>query len=63
MKARISVEAAATFGWERWVGDGGIAFGLDHYGASAPAADVFEGFGFTAEAVAGRARELIGGGG
>ncbi|MEZ5075083.1 MAG: transketolase [Solirubrobacterales bacterium] len=61
--ARVSVEAATTFGWERWVGDRGLAVGIDHYGASAPAADVFAGFGFTAEAVADRARELIGGGG
>ena len=35
--ARVSVEAGATFGWERWVGDGGSAFGIDHFGASAPA--------------------------
>jgi transketolase len=61
--ARVSIEAGATFGWERWVGDGGVAFGIDHFGASAPAADVFEGFGFTAVAVAERARKLIGGGG
>jgi len=61
--ARVSVEAGATFGWERWVGDGGFAVGIDHYGASAPAADVFEGFGFTADAVAERARGLVGGGG
>jgi transketolase len=61
--ARVSVEAGATFGWERWVGDGGSAFGIDHFGASASAADVFEGFGFTAEAVAERARGQIGAGG
>jgi len=61
--ARISVEAGATFGWDRWVGDAGLAVGIDHFGASAPAADVFKGFGLTAEVVAGRARELLGGGG
>jgi len=61
VSARVSVEAGVTFGWERWVGDDGSAFGIDHFGASAPAADVFAGFGFTAEAVAERARALIGG--
>src|SRR5690606_10011942 len=34
--ARVSVEAAATLGWERFIGDRGEAIGLDHFGASAP---------------------------
>jgi transketolase len=58
--ARVSVEAAATFGWERWIGDGGFAVGIDHFGASAPAADIFEGFNLTPEAVADHARNVIG---
>ena len=37
MRARISVEAGATFGWYRWVGDAGCSIGIDHFGASAPA--------------------------
>ncbi len=41
-RARVSVEAARTFGWHRWVGDGGKAIGLDHFGASAPAETLFE---------------------
>ena len=60
--ARVSVEAAATFGWDRWVGDAGYAVGIDHFGASAPAADVFKGFHLTAADVAGHVRDLIGGG-
>ena len=60
--ARVSVEAAATFGWDRWVGDAGYAVGIDHFGASAPAADVFKGFHLTAADVAGQVRDLIGGG-
>src|SRR5699024_436277 len=40
--ARISVEAAATFGWERWIGQEGTAIGLDHFGASAPYQDIFD---------------------
>ncbi len=57
--ARISVEAGSTLGWNRWVGDGGEAVGLDHFGASAPADEVAEHFGLTAGAVAERARELL----
>jgi len=58
---RISVEAGATFGWDRWVGDDGYSIGIDHFGASAPAADVFNGFGLTAEEIAGHARQLLAG--
>ena len=56
---RVSVEAATTFGWERWIGDGGRAIGIDRFGASAPAPVLFEQFGFTAEAVAQAARDLL----
>jgi transketolase len=59
VRARVSVEAAATFGWERWTGDHGIAFGIDHFGASAPAADVAKAFGFTPEHVADVAAGLL----
>jgi transketolase len=52
----LSVEAATSFGWSRWA-DGHVA--LDRFGASAPAADLFEHFGFTAQAVAEAARTLI----
>ena len=50
--ARISIEAAATFGWHRWVGDRGIAYGIDHFGTSAPAGDIAKDYGFTADAIA-----------
>jgi transketolase len=52
VRARVSIEAAATLGWSRWVGDHGIAIGIDHYGASAPAAALAKAFGFTAGHVA-----------
>ncbi len=58
-RARVSVEAAATLGWRRYAGDGGVTIGLDHFGASAPAKVLFEQFGFTAEHVAGRAEALL----
>lgn len=49
---RVAVEAASTFGWERYVGNNGGIVGMTSFGASAPAGDLFEHFGITAEAVA-----------
>ena len=54
--ARLAVEAAATFGWERYANS---VLGIDHYGASAPAKIIFEKFGFTVENVVAKAKELI----
>jgi transketolase len=61
VRARVSVEAGVSLGWERWVGDAGAIVGLDHFGASAPAGTIFEKFGFTIERVAGVARDVIAG--
>ncbi|MEZ5262272.1 MAG: transketolase [Acidimicrobiales bacterium] len=52
----IAVEAGVTFGWERWADD---VIGLDRFGASGPGDEVMAKFGFTAEHVAERARELL----
>jgi transketolase len=49
--ARVSVEAGSTMGWEHYVGRRGAMIGMHSFGASAPAADVYEHFGITAEAV------------
>jgi transketolase len=57
--ARVSVEAAATFGWCRWIGERGIAIGIDHFGASAPAETLFKEFGFTPERIVDAIRSLI----
>ena len=51
---RVSVEAGATFGWERVVGADGLAIGIDSFGASAPYEVLARQFGFVAEAVAER---------
>jgi transketolase len=48
---RVSIEAGTTLGWERYIGPRGLAIGLDRFGASAPAEDLFKRFGFTAEAI------------
>ncbi|HZN13234.1 MAG TPA: transketolase [Acidimicrobiales bacterium] len=53
----LAVEAAASFGWERW-SDDSVTF--DHFGASAPGALLLEKLGYTAENVANRARQLLG---
>jgi transketolase len=58
VRARLSVEAAATFGWTRWVGEDGESVGIDHFGASAKGELVLEKFGFTPDNVAVRARTL-----
>ncbi len=55
--ARMSIEAGATLGWAKYVGDRGFAFGIDHFGASAPAADLAKAFGFTPDNVAKLALE------
>jgi transketolase len=57
--ARVSVEMAATFGWERYVGPKGRMIGMHRFGASAPLKDVLNFFGFTADAVVAEARKAI----
>jgi transketolase len=58
--SRVACEAACGFGWERWLGERGRFIGMEGFGASAPAKQLFEHFGITAEAVAAAARELVG---
>ncbi len=57
--ARLAIEPGATLGWWKWVGDRGDVFGLDRFGASAPGTTVLEKFGFTADGIASRARDLL----
>jgi transketolase len=58
--ARVSVEMASTFGWERYVGTRGKMVGMHSFGASAPLKDVLKKFGFSAENVVAAAREVLG---
>ncbi len=60
IKARVSIEAGVTLGWERYVGDHGLAIGVDRFGASAPYKTIYEKFGVTAEAMADAAELLAG---
>lgn len=57
--ARVSVEMASTFGWERWVGLKGRKVGMHRFGASAPLKDLLKFFGFTVDAVVTEARKAI----
>ena len=57
---RVAIEAAAGFGWEKWIGTSGRFVGMSSFGASAPAGHLYEHFGLTSEAVAEAAREAIG---
>ncbi len=52
----LSVEAGASFGWERWADD---SVAIDRFGASAPGERVLAELGFTPENVAARARQLL----
>jgi transketolase len=60
VSARVSLEAGATFGWERWIGDRGVAIGLDRYGASAPAGTLYKSFGITADAAVDAVKRILG---
>ncbi|MFN2459582.1 MAG: transketolase [Candidatus Velthaea sp.] len=59
VKARVSIEAGTTLGWSRYVGDRGVAIGIDHFGTSAPAAAIAREYGFTPEHVADVAAGLL----
>ncbi len=59
VKARVSVEAASTFGWSQYVGPTGKMIGMHSFGASAPIKDVLKKFGFTPEKVVEAARQAI----
>jgi transketolase len=56
---KLAVEAGATLGWWKYVGNDGDVIGIDHFGASAPGAKVLTEFGFTGENIAARAKALL----
>jgi transketolase len=59
IKHRISVEAASSFGWDRWVGDEGIIIGIDKFGASAPGNAVMTEYGFSVHHIIDEALSLL----
>jgi transketolase len=60
LRARVTIEAASTFGWHKWAGTDGIVIGIDHFGASAPGEEVLRKFGFTPEHVVSAALQTLG---
>jgi transketolase len=59
VKARVSIEAGVTFGWDRGIGDHGVAIGVDKYGASAPAEVLAEKYELTAAHVVKAVKGLL----
>ena len=57
---RVAVEAAVRFGWDKYIGIGGGFVGMDSFGASAPAGQLYEKFGITADAVVAEAKSRLG---
>ena len=57
---RVSIEAGATLGWDRYTMANGLKIGLDRFGASAPAEDLYAKFGFTAEAIVAQIKAKLG---
>jgi transketolase len=57
--ARVAVEAGVTTGWYRYVGTRGAIIGIDTFGESGPADDVFKHFGFTADNVVSAAERVL----
>ncbi|HUD49390.1 MAG TPA: transketolase [Candidatus Baltobacteraceae bacterium] len=60
VKARVAVEQASTFGWERYVGTGGSVIGMKTFGASAPLKELQKKFGFDPDHVVAAAKEQLG---
>jgi len=58
--ARVSIEMAATLGWDRYIGPKGKAIGMHSFGASAPLKDLLKKFGFGPEQVVAAAKQLLG---
>jgi transketolase len=58
--ARVSIEMASTFGWERYTGPKGKIIGMRSFGASAPLKDLLKKFGFGADSVVAAAKSLLG---
>ncbi|GLW99192.1 transketolase [Microtetraspora sp. NBRC 16547] len=59
--ARVAIEQASTFGWDRYIGTGGAVVGMHTFGASAPLKQLLTKFGFTPERVSQVARERVAG--
>jgi transketolase len=55
----VAIEAGVKFGWERYVGRDGIIIGMDSFGASAPADQLYDYFGITADAIVSAVKDKL----
>jgi transketolase len=60
VKARVAIEQASTFGWERYVGTPGRVIGMTTFGASAPLKELQRKFGFEPDRLVAAAKEVLG---
>ena len=58
-KIKISIEAASTDCWKKYIGDNGLAFGIDNFGKSAPYQDIYKHFGLTSGNIANKTKNFI----
>ena len=58
-KHKISIEASTTDYWKKYIGENGIAFGIDNFGKSAPYKDIYEHFGLTSKNIVKKVKEMI----
>jgi transketolase len=58
-RARVAVEAASPLGWDKWIGEAGCFLGMETFGESGPAKDVYEHFGITADHAVELARKTM----
>ena len=58
-KFKISIEAGATNSWEKFIGQKGLAFGIDDFGKSAPYKNVYKHFGLTIENITKKVKEML----
>jgi len=58
-KVKISIEAASTDCWKKYVGNNGLTFGINNFGKSAPYKDIYKHFGLTATNIANKSKKLI----
>ena len=56
---RLAVEAGISMGWQKYIGDKGAILGIDKYGASAPANEIFENYGFTVDNILNLINQIV----
>jgi transketolase len=59
-KMKISIEAASTDCWKKYVGEDGLSFGINEFGKSAPYKDIYKYFGLTSTNIASKLKKMMG---